>query len=102
MNDLVALAIHRACEKFGSRDVFNGACFSHALTGLAGLKDPIDGRLVRAILTGRTDVVPMEGGSHYRRIYESDQLGRSVPAGCGVREIQEKLSSLVAAIRGVE
>jgi hypothetical protein len=77
MNDLIALAIQRACEKFGSRDVFSGACFSHALTGLAGLKDPIDGKLVRAILTGRTDVVPMEGGSHYRRIYSDPQLGQT-------------------------
>jgi hypothetical protein len=77
VNDLVALAIHRACEKFGSRDVFNGACFSHAFCAIAGIRGPIDGYLVRAILTGRTDVVPMEGGAHYRRIYSDAQLGRS-------------------------
>jgi hypothetical protein len=69
MSDLVALAMEQASADFGGSDgVFNGTCFSQALTRLAGVKAAIDGRIVRAILWGRADVVPLRGGSHYRII----------------------------------
>jgi hypothetical protein len=58
-NDLVALAMERAVQRFGgSRGTFNAACFSSEMMKLAGLNGCIDGHLVRAILAGRDDVMP--------------------------------------------
>lgn len=69
MNDLVALAIDRAVDRFGGTDgIFNAAGFGIALMQLAGLKGVIDGHLARAILTGRTDVAVLAGGAHFRRV----------------------------------
>ena len=66
-NDLIHLAMQRAVELFGgSDDIFNAACFSQSLRKLAGLGEMIDGQLVTVILCGRTDVIPLAGGSHFR------------------------------------
>lgn len=64
MNDVIALAVDRAVLRFGNRsdDTFNAAGFSEALMAIAGLDGAIDGRLVRAILTGRPDVEPLGEG----------------------------------------
>jgi len=67
--DLIYLAMFRACRDFDRSDkVFNGAGFSHQLCKLAGVKGPIDGHLVKAILCGRVDVEILSGGSHYRLV----------------------------------
>jgi hypothetical protein len=68
VNDLIRLAAERAVRLFGDKGdgLFNGACFSDALCGLADVNGPVDGRIVRAILTGRRDIRVLKGGSHYR------------------------------------
>jgi hypothetical protein len=66
MSDVILLAAMQACEKFGSADKFNGACFSYCLSRIAGSDGTIDGRVVRAILCGRSDIEILEGGSHFR------------------------------------
>lgn len=68
MNDLIHLAAERAVQLFGDKGdgIFNGAGFSKAFTRLADVNGPIDGRVVRAILTGRPDIELLYGGSHYR------------------------------------
>ena len=71
MNDLVRLAIDRACDSMGGRDgLFSAAGFSIAMTKLAGVNNQIDGLVVRTILTGRDDVTPLKDGCHYTRITE--------------------------------
>lgn len=67
MNDLIRLAAERAAGSFGGHDgTFNGAGFSQEFAKLAGINGAIDGKLVRAMLTGRRDVRVLRGGSHYR------------------------------------
>lgn len=65
MNDLIRLACERAVDAFGGPPVFNGAGFAQAFRTLAGTDGLLDGRVVRALLTGRADVQPLSGGSHY-------------------------------------
>lgn len=68
MNDVIRLAMERAAARFGGADgMFNGAGFSSALMRLANLSGVIDGQLVRTMLTGRSDVIPL-GGGHYRMV----------------------------------
>lgn len=57
-NDLVRLAMERACESYGSPLVFNLANLSEQISKLAGVKGPIDGEVLRVILAGRADVRP--------------------------------------------
>lgn len=66
MNDLVRFACERACEKYGSKDTFNGACFGCAFKELAGLSESLDGKWVRAILCGRSDIEILNGGCYYK------------------------------------
>lgn len=69
MNDLIRLACERAVDYFGGSDgTFNAACFSGALTKLAGVNGAIDGNVVRVILAGRPDVEPLKGGEYYRLV----------------------------------
>jgi hypothetical protein len=69
MNDLVALAAERAANYFGGNDgVFNAAGFSNALTELANVNGIIDGKIVRVILAGRSDIEVLKGGCHYRLV----------------------------------
>lgn len=65
--DAVHEAMLRAAKKYGGTDgAFNSACFSEALLELAGVKQPIDGKVVAAILLGRSDVEVLSGRAHYR------------------------------------
>jgi len=69
MNDLVRLAMDHAIRGFGGHDkVFNGAGFSVAMKSISCVDQTLDGRMVRAILTGRPDVEILAGGGHYRLI----------------------------------
>ena len=73
-NDLLHFAMIRAAQIFNGDNhqsqinglVFNLACLSKILQEFAGLKDCIDGCLLRILLVGRTDVDILSGGSHYR------------------------------------
>ena len=59
-------AMELAAESFGGSDgAFTGAGFSAAIMSAAGLSGAVDGRLVRAILRGRSDVRDC-GGGHYQ------------------------------------
>lgn len=65
-NDLVRLAMERAAAAFGGSDgTFTAANFSVAMMKLAGLEGAMDGKLVRAVLTGRRDVDTIDA-THYR------------------------------------
>jgi len=65
--DAVHEVMLRASKKYGGTDgAFNSACFSEALLELAGVKQPIDGKVVAAILLGRSDVEVLSGRAHYR------------------------------------
>lgn len=69
MNDMVHYMALRAVDRFGDegeKNVFNGACFSQAMIDITGVKVTTDGRVVRALLTGRPDIEIMSGGSHYK------------------------------------
>lgn len=71
MNDTIRLAMEQAADNFmaveGPRDgVFNAAGFAQAIARIAGVSPGPDGRLVRAMLSGRDDVEPLSGGAHYR------------------------------------
>jgi hypothetical protein len=56
-----------ACEQFSNTDaIFNGANFSNAFRQIAGATCNLDGHVVAAILSGRSDVEVLKGGSHYR------------------------------------
>ena len=66
MNDLIQLAMIRATEKFGDATMFNEANFGEALMQLSGSCGTMDGRVVAAILCGRSDCERLSGGSHYR------------------------------------
>ena len=67
-NDLVRLACERACESFGSPHTFNAASFASAMADLAGVRDRLDGKYVRALLAGRDDIIPLSGGAHYNLV----------------------------------
>lgn len=69
-NDLIRLVMERAARRFGGSDgTFNSAgfgvefCKAASSTGYGG---SIDGKLVRAMLTGRQDVEVLKGGAHFR------------------------------------
>ena len=66
--DLVHQAMQEAAARFGGSDgILNSAGFGLALTDLAGMVTRgLDGKLVRAILSGRPDVQELPGGSHFR------------------------------------
>lgn len=69
MNDLIRLAMERAARGFdrtGGKGIFNAAGFACELSKLADSRPPVDGKLVRAMLTGRSDVTPLKGGAHYQ------------------------------------
>jgi len=69
MNDMIHYIAVRAIQRFGTegeKNVFNGTCFSQAITDVTGVKAETDGRVVRALLTGRSDIEIMSGGSHYK------------------------------------
>lgn len=70
--DTVWLAMHQAVEDFGGEEdgVFNAAGFGAALMRIAGLRGVMDGHLVRAILSGRTDVEMLKGDAHFRLLGE--------------------------------
>jgi len=56
-----------ACDQFGGTDgTFNAAGFSLAFCRLAGVLGAMDGKVVRAILSGRPDCVLLPGGAHFR------------------------------------
>ena len=65
-NDLIRLACERACDRFGAADTFNGSSFAAVFAELSGCEGRIDGKYVRAILTGRPDVEVLHGSSHFR------------------------------------
>lgn len=68
MNDVVRLAMYQAAERFGGRDgLFNSANFSLSLCRISDYSGPgLDGKLVAAILSGRSDVVRLSGGAHWK------------------------------------
>lgn len=76
-DDLVRLACERAVIDFGDEGdgQFIAAGFSNELMKLAaGLHGRVDGNLVKAILSGRKDVVPC-GGGHYQLLV-NDQVNQ--------------------------
>lgn len=71
-NDLVHLAMERAAKNFdrtGGKGIFNAAGFACEFSKLAESRPPVDGRMVRAMLTGRDDVTPLKGGAHYQLLW---------------------------------
>lgn len=67
-NDTVRLAAEQAVTSFGGKDgTFNAAGFGQAISRIAGVSNSMDGKVVRAVLAGRPDVVPLRG-SHYKLI----------------------------------
>lgn len=67
-NDLIRLACERASRKFGDARMFNSACFGTVFATLAGVSGGIDGKIVRAMLTGRDDIEVLSGGCHFRML----------------------------------
>lgn len=87
-NDLVRYAAEEAAELFGGDDgAFNLACFSAALCRLAKVKGPIDGRLCRAILWGRSDI-KHQGKEHF-------SILPIVKRATGTQERIEQLSAVL-------
>ena len=70
MNDLVNFAIRDAIRNYDGKDnIFTLATLSVEICRLASLNQTvIDGRILAVILTGRSDVERLKGGSHYRLI----------------------------------
>lgn len=65
---LVQRAMILAAEAYGAEEkrTFNAAGFSNALRELSGVRQTLDGKMVEAILQGRSDVVSLgPGHSHY-------------------------------------
>lgn len=66
MNDLIRLAAERAVDAFGSTDgTFNAANFSQEFVAMSPTSNQLDGHIVRLLLAGRPDIVPLKG-EHYR------------------------------------
>lgn len=71
MNDLIRLAIDMACISYDANSddgFFTSAGFAKAIRKLSETDGLMDGKVVRIVLTGRTDIELMKGGSHYKRI----------------------------------
>jgi hypothetical protein len=69
MNDLLHSAIRDACRRFDAHDnIFTLACLSKELGILRNSGSAVDGKLLRLLLVGRTDVRPLAGGSHFEFI----------------------------------
>lgn len=68
--DLLKRAAKTACrahdQDADDPDQFTSAGFSAAFCSLTGLKGPVDGGIVTAILLGRWWIEPQEGGCHWR------------------------------------
>ena len=71
MNDLIHYAMERAVAIFGDEgdNVFTSASLSDAITELAGTKGVLDGRVIRVLLIGRSDVEILDR-CHFRLITE--------------------------------
>jgi hypothetical protein len=63
--DLVRRAMENAARSYGEGKLFNAAGFSQEFTRLAGVSTQLDGHIVRAILSGRPDVIHLPGGAHF-------------------------------------
>jgi hypothetical protein len=69
MNDMMRYAMEKAAKTFGGSDgMFNLACLSNSITRICGIKGVIDGEILRCLLVGRNDVLPLSGGAHFRLI----------------------------------
>lgn len=70
MNDLIRLSAEEAAENFNdpSDNIFNAANFSNVFIRHAGVTNNLDGKIVRAMLTGRPDIEILDGGAHFRVI----------------------------------
>jgi hypothetical protein len=67
VSDPVRKAMKHAVARFdGSDGTFSAAGFGIALHQLAGLSGGMDGKLVRLLLLGRTDVEMLNGRAHFR------------------------------------
>jgi len=66
MNDLVHFVCYLALRRFGVGDTFNAAGFAAAWAEVTGIGERLDGRHVRAMLTGRPDIEILGGESHFR------------------------------------
>lgn len=80
-NDLVRLACEQAADRFGSYNTFNGSNFAAVFAQFAGCEGRLDGRYVRAILAGRSDVEVLPGDSHYRLLDRDCLKGVIVDGG---------------------
>jgi len=69
-NDMIHFAMIIACRLYGGKDdgIFTNACLSKAIMQMIGHTGIIDGEVIQAILTGRSDVIALEGGSHYQMV----------------------------------
>ena len=72
-NDMLHYLCRHATRRFngdiyysGTESVFNLACLAEVINTISGIKNSIDGELLRMLLVGRSDVEAMPGGSHYR------------------------------------
>lgn len=73
VNDLIHHAMENAAGAFGGDDgVFNLSGLSLELNRLAGLEGGMNGRLVRVLLVGRSDVTPLSGGAHFKLLWKSE------------------------------
>jgi hypothetical protein len=71
MNDVMRLAIDKACMSFGGTDgMFSAAGFASAIRKMSDTEGLLDGNVVRLLLTGRNDVIPLHDGCHYKRLIE--------------------------------
>lgn len=67
MNDLLRLAMEQAAELFDHNgNLFCAAGLSDRLTKMGRLDACVDGKLIRVLLTGRPDVIPLPDGSMYQ------------------------------------
>jgi hypothetical protein len=69
-NNVVVFLSQLACKKFGGNDgVFNSAGFAQIVEELTGLPiTEIDGEIVRLILSNRSEISSLPGGSHWKVI----------------------------------
>jgi hypothetical protein len=82
--DIVHQAMVLACDRFGGfgdQDrIFNAAGFCQAFWQLAGMVGVagLDGKVVRAILSGRPDCEILSGGAHFKIVVPSKALRGSL------------------------
>lgn len=92
--DMIRVVAEGAVRSFGpkkSDGIFQASNFACAFREVTGIQVTLDGQVVRAMLSGRRDIVPLAGGATYRLVSAANDLPAQEPVYLTVDVLGEDL-----------